>query len=156
VNTIHSSRAKEVHAMYQRILVAVDSTPEAGDVLAHTAKLAVATGAAVRVLHVQTVDVVDGGGIGAVVEDETAEGAAKVVTEAVNTLKAAGAHNVEGWTEETVRGDIPNAVLDQARDFGADLLILGSRRHGGVASLFLGSVSDSVAHRAVCPVLLIP
>ncbi|MYW03168.1 universal stress protein [Streptomyces sp. SID3343] len=142
--------------MYERILVAVDSTPETGDVLSHTALLAKATGAAVRVLHVQTVEVVDGGGLGAVIEDESAEGAAQVVTEAVDTLKAGGVTNVEGWTEETVRGDVPNAVLDQARDFKADLVVMGSRRHGGVASLFLGSVSDSVAHRAVCPVLLVP
>ncbi|MGW9210792.1 universal stress protein [Embleya sp. NPDC055664] len=142
--------------MYERILVAVDSTPEADDVLAHTARLAGAIGAAVRVLHVQTLDVVDGGGVGGVVEDETADAAVKVVTDAVDTLKAAGVTNVEGWTEETVRGDVPNAVLDQARAFGADLLILGARRHGGVASLFLGSVSDTVAHRSVCPVLLIP
>ena len=142
--------------MYKRILVAVDSTPEAGNVLAHTARLAGATGAAVRVLHVQTVDVVDGGGIGGVIEEETAEGAAKVVIDAVDTLKAAGVVDVEGWTEETVRGDVPNAVLDQARDFGAELVILGARRHGGVASLFLGSVSDTIAHRSACPVLLIP
>lgn len=142
--------------MYERILVAVDSTPEAADVLTHAALLANSTGAAVRVLHVQAIDVVDGGGVGGVIEDETAETAVKVVTEAVGTLKAAGVLKVEGWTEETVRGDVPNAVLDQARAFQADLLVLGARRHGSLASLFLGSVSDTVAHRSVCPVLLVP
>lgn len=143
--------------MYKRILVAVDATPEAGDVLAHTARLAGATGAAVRVLHVQTVDVVVGGGLGGgVIEEETEEGAAQVVIDAVDALKAAGIVDVEGWTEETVRADVSNAVLDQARDFGAELVVLGARRRGGVASMFLGSVSDTIVHRSVCPVLLIP
>lgn len=143
--------------MYKRILVAVDSTPETADVLARTADLANPLGAEVRVLHVQTVDVIDGGaGVGGLVEEEDASTAKKVVTDAVDVLRAAGVATVEGWTGETLRSDVPNAVLDQAKDYGADILVLGARRHHGVARLFLGSVSDAVVHRAPCPVLLVP
>lgn len=45
------------------------------------------------------------------------------------------------------------ALLDAAKD--ADLLIVGSRGHGGFASLLLGSVSTQVAHHASCPVLIV-
>ncbi|MDI2131004.1 universal stress protein [Yinghuangia seranimata] len=142
--------------MYARILVAVDTTPETTDVLARTAALANAFDATVRVLHVQTLDVVAGAAGGGAVVEESAEEATKAVTGAVDTLRAAGVESVEGWTDETLRADVPNAVLDQAKDFGADLLVLGARRDTGLARLFLGSVSDAVVHRAPCPVLLVP
>lgn len=141
--------------MYERILVAVDSTPETAEVLARAADLAKPLGAQVRVLHVQTVDVIDGGGVGGIVEED-ADAAREVVTDAVAALREAGVTEVEGWSGETLRSDIPNAVLDQARDYGADLLVLGARRNHGLARLFLGSVSDAVVHRAPCPVLLVP
>ncbi|MCF2529853.1 universal stress protein [Yinghuangia soli] len=144
--------------MYARILVAVDATPETAEVLARTAGLAGPLGAAVRVLHVQTVDVVDAGGTGAagIVEEETDAEAAKVVTDAVAVLREAGVAEVEGWAGETLRADVPNAVVDHAKEYGADLLVLGARRHKGLARLMLGSVSDAVVHRAPCPVMLVP
>jgi nucleotide-binding universal stress UspA family protein len=49
----------------------------------------------------------------------------------------------------------PGAVLvDESRD--ADLLVVGSRGHGGFAGLLLGSVSQQCAQHAACPVVIIP
>jgi nucleotide-binding universal stress UspA family protein len=47
-----------------------------------------------------------------------------------------------------------DALLDAARE--ADLLVVGTRGHGGFSGLLLGSVSQQVSHHAPCPVVIVP
>jgi nucleotide-binding universal stress UspA family protein len=48
----------------------------------------------------------------------------------------------------------PAQVLLDAAD-GADLLVVGSRGHGGFAEAMLGSVGQHLVHHAPCPVVII-
>jgi nucleotide-binding universal stress UspA family protein len=67
--------------------------------------------------------------------------------------------------EEVVRdGDVPvqNRVIESGASHAliklsetADLLVLGSRGHGGFANLLLGSVTQQCAQHASCPVVVI-
>jgi nucleotide-binding universal stress UspA family protein len=56
--------------------------------------------------------------------------------------------------ERRVVEGAPAAVLvEESR--GADLLVVGSRGHGGFAQLLLGSVSQQCAQLAECPVVIV-
>ncbi|MDQ6752241.1 MAG: universal stress protein [Actinomycetota bacterium] len=55
---------------------------------------------------------------------------------------------------QVVHNDSPaSAILDAAKD--ADLVVVGSRGHGGFPGLRLGSVSTQVTNHAPCPVLVV-
>jgi nucleotide-binding universal stress UspA family protein len=56
-------------------------------------------------------------------------------------------------TLSTVEDDPAPALLAAAQN--AELLIVGSRGHGGFAELLLGSVSQQCAHHAPCPLVIV-
>jgi nucleotide-binding universal stress UspA family protein len=53
-------------------------------------------------------------------------------------------------------GDVPHAIVDAARDFDADLLVLGSRQHRGLLRWVEGTVSEPVMRHAACAIILVP
>ena len=52
-----------------------------------------------------------------------------------------------------VDSDAAHALLSQGA--GADLIVVGSRGRGDIASALLGSVSSHVVHHADCPVVVV-
>lgn len=57
-------------------------------------------------------------------------------------------------TVEIVAGSPADALVRAATD--ADLLVVGSRGHGGFTGLLLGSVSQQCVQHARCPVTVVP
>jgi nucleotide-binding universal stress UspA family protein len=55
--------------------------------------------------------------------------------------------------KSVVEGAAPNVLIEAAQD--AELLVVGSRGHGPLTGLLLGSVSFQVAHLAPCPVVIV-
>jgi nucleotide-binding universal stress UspA family protein len=78
--------------------------------------------------------------------------AERFVDEEVERLRA-DAPGVE-IEARAVEGPAAAVLGDVAK--GADLLVLGTRGHGGFSGLLLGSVSQQVSHHAPCPLVLVP
>jgi nucleotide-binding universal stress UspA family protein len=68
---------------------------------------------------------------------------------------AAGGVEAGRVTSETRLGDPADAILDAARAHKADAIVVGSRGHGRVAGLLLGSVSQKLLSAARCDVLVV-
>jgi len=55
---------------------------------------------------------------------------------------------------KVVRGRAASALIEEAAALQPDLLVIGTRGHGPLASVLLGSVSTEVVDHAPCPVLV--
>lgn len=76
--------------------------------------------------------------------------AAKRITDAIHNDKV----TVKPVVIEAVSSAL--GLIDEAHAGGTcSLIVMGSRGHGGFASLVMGSVSTQVLHGAHCPVLIV-
>jgi nucleotide-binding universal stress UspA family protein len=86
-------------------------------------------------------------------EDAAAGTAAhdRIAEEATARLRAADRQAVA-----TIRrGDPAHEILDEAAESAADLVVVGSRGHTGLARVFLGSVARNVLHGSSASVLVV-
>ena len=58
--------------------------------------------------------------------------------------------------ESVVReGYAATAIVDEANERGADLIVIGTHGLSGLKHMLLGSVAERVVHKAPCPVLTV-
>jgi len=64
----------------------------------------------------------------------------------------------EGILAEIIlhEGDVDDAIIEEARKFKADLIILGAHKHGKLYHIFFGNISENIIQKADCPVMMIP
>ena len=84
---------------------------------------------------------------------EVRSSAHEAVAESRKTLETAGMKIVTG--ETTPEGDPRAVLLAQAKEWDADLIVLGSYGRRGIDRVLMGSVSESVALHAHCSVEVI-
>jgi nucleotide-binding universal stress UspA family protein len=58
-------------------------------------------------------------------------------------------------SSEIIQGPPRQVIVDEAQDWGADLIVMGSRGLGAWDRLLLGSVSNAVVHHAKCSVEIV-
>ena len=138
--------------MYDKILVAVDQSPVAERVLAAARELAQLTKGEVRVVHLREREVL--GGRAGVLDFETGDEARATAERAVRAL-AEGGIKASGEARNTPFGHAAREIVEEARDFGAGVIVMGSRGHGDLAGLVLGSTAHKVIHLTDRPVLVV-
>jgi len=71
-----------------------------------------------------------------------------------NTItRLAGDMRVTHFTEY---GSTADGIIDCGKEFGADLIVLGTHSRHGINRLLLGSVAEDVLRRSQIPVLVVP
>lgn len=66
--------------------------------------------------------------------------------------------SLEGIEAEIIllEGDIDEIIIEQAKDFKADLIILGIHEHGKLYHLLFGNIHENIIQKSPCPVMIIP
>ncbi len=143
------------HRTGPRIVAGIDGSPSSISALRWAIRQAGLTGATVDAMIAWHYPVSAGGygwaptGMGTAFDFK--ENAEKVLADAIGTACDPGSGVIV--RARVVEGNAAQVLLD-ASD-GADLLVVGSRGHGGFTEALLGSVSQHCVHHANCPVVVI-
>jgi nucleotide-binding universal stress UspA family protein len=141
--------------MYDKLLVAVDHSKSTGRVIDAARELALLANSEVWVLHLQERSVPGKVPIGpGLASDETTSEAQATVNALVGELTKAGI-NAHGEVRHTVFGYAAREIVEDAKGHDVDAIVMGSRGHGDLAGLVLGSTAHKVIHLADRPVLVV-
>jgi nucleotide-binding universal stress UspA family protein len=139
------------------IVVGVDHSTEATEALRFALEEAKLRSATLRAVHAWQFGYIGVTGmeralppVGGELEDFRTAAADTLDATLRDAIPDAGEVEVE---RHVVEGTPAAVLVEQSRD--ADLLVVGSRGHGGFAQLLLGSVSQQCAQHAECPVVIV-
>ena len=140
--------------MYRRIIVPVDGSDLAEQVIPHVEALAKAFSAQITVLwvtpHVSTV-----AGMPVASEErwksEDDELARPYLARVEQRLRDGGVEP----TIERDEGHPAEVIVERARTLGADLIVMSTHGRSGLKRVVMGSVAEGVVQHTECPVLLV-
>ena len=138
--------------MYRNILVAVDGSKEAKLALKDAIDLALDSNARLTLVHVCTPapGIIKSTPAGAAVAAELPEYHSKVLREMVDLVP-----KELPVTTLMLEGNPAHSIVQAAKQYDHDLIVIGSRGRGRATAALLGSVSHSVLHEAPVPVLVV-
>ncbi|MGH8785663.1 MAG: universal stress protein [Cupriavidus necator] len=144
---------------YSKIVVAVDGSSTSDLALGEAIRVAAPGGATVLALYVVDTGtpMFDAGYYDpSQLQKAFVESGQRALQAASQRLAAAGvAHETRLVTEAPVPGDLGASINEAARQWGADLLVIGTHGRRGVRRLVLGSVAEAVMRQSTMPVLLV-
>lgn len=143
--------------MYKRIMVSVDGSDTSNRGLKEAINLAKDQQATLAIAHV--IDIVVSFGAGQFPQtyvEATRELARHTIDEARETAHAAGIEAEIQSVEILTSGyHVGDTVAQLARDWKADLLVVGTHGRRGVSRLLIGSVAERIVRVSPCPLLLV-
>lgn len=144
--------------MYQRILVPVDGSDISKRGLHEAIKLSKVLGSHLRLVHIVDDSVLalnpETGIAAAPLVEDFAEGGKQILEEA-RMLAVAQGVNAETALHENFTGRITDLIIEEARKWRAELIVMGTHASGGFRHAILGSDAETVLHGTEIPVLLV-
>ncbi|CAG2160228.1 universal stress protein [Cupriavidus numazuensis] len=146
-------------AAYNKIVVAVDGSSTSTLALDEAVRVAGPGSATVLALYVvdNATPLFDAGFYDpSQIQKAFVESGQRALEEAASRLAAANVkHETRLVSEAPVPGDIGASINEAARQWGADLLVIGTHGRRGVRRLVLGSVAEALIRQSTMPVLLV-
>jgi len=145
--------------MYNRILVAIDGSDTSLLALKEAIKLAKDQSSLLRLIHIvePVIELYGRRGVVVAQYQEALEAAGQeVIADCSAIVREAGIQfDAASIAVETPGQCICEAIEEEAKRWGADLIVIGAHGHRGVRGLFLGSVAEGLARVSSKPVLLV-
>jgi nucleotide-binding universal stress UspA family protein len=139
----------------KKILIATDGSESAHEALEFGLDLAAEQGARAFVVHVtpmvEVMPYANFGYVGPAVPHEFDEHDRECLQEAAEL----GAEKGVDVETALLKGRPADEIVTYADTIDADLIVVGSRGHGAIASALIGSVSRGVLHESRRPVLIV-
>lgn len=146
--------------MYSRIIVAVDSSHASNHALDEAVKIAKASNATLRIIHVLddlsislAANPYAGYYTGELIETMRRRGE-KLLEQASAQATAAGVP-VETILVDDLGLPVEERIIEAAREWCADLIVMGTHGRRGVKRAMLGSSAEGVLRTSPVPVLLV-
>jgi nucleotide-binding universal stress UspA family protein len=136
-----------------RILVPTDFSPQAEAAMQYALDLARQSGAAVHLLNVVEDPLAAGVWSSELYTAEIAELHVNLARDAEQRLRTCVPRDTGLVTTEVRRGRAATEILGTAREWNADLIVMGTHGRTGIAHVVMGSVAEKVVRLAPCPVL---
>jgi nucleotide-binding universal stress UspA family protein len=136
--------------MFKTILLAVDASTGAEKAAELASKLAVAGGDEVVVMHVTEIMPTRGGGA---YELDMDNGSIDKANRYAKELEDSGVP-ARADIRRALSGHVARILVEAAEQYGAGLIVMGSRGMTDLAALVLGSVTHKVLHLSRVPVLI--
>lgn len=136
---------------FARILLATDGSDQAKAAVAVASRFALASSATVRVLHVWSLEVHHRDGVWDVEMRSEAE---QLLGETIERLRAAGIR-AQGQISRADARHVAAAIAEAAREFEADLVVVGSRGLPDWKAIIQHSTSHQLLGAVDAPVLIV-
>jgi nucleotide-binding universal stress UspA family protein len=136
---------------FKRIVLATDASKQADAAVQATIALGIPSSAKVLAVHVWNLEVYPDD---VQIDVESRDEAARLLVNAVETLRKGGM-DAEARVCQATGAGIAETIAVVAREFNADLVVLGSRGLSDWQSIFKHSVSHQVLAAVDCPVLVV-
>lgn len=148
--------------MYSRILVAIDSSACSAKAMDEAVRLARALGSELCIAHVAdeaSVTPHDGLDLSAYVDTDglrnRIRGDAQGLLDAAVANAAAAGCQATPLLVESARRRVADVIVEAARDWRADLVVIGTHGRRGFERLLLGSVAENLVRVACTSLMLV-
>lgn len=149
----------EEFIMYKRILVPVDGSETSNKALVAALQLAGVVAGRVRLIYVvEELNYLGGyGEFGGYSEDLITaihEAGTKILDDALAIAKSAGVE-ADTLLRDNLGGRLAEVVADAAKEWNADLIVVGTHGRRGVGRALMGSGAEQIIRLAPVPVLVV-